>query len=88
MAKEPEKSQTPRPAAPAQSPAAPAQSPKAAAQALRRPPQGGVVDVKPFTYGAPPRHVKYNIATRVLADPVARTRFSQPYSGQRRLWPG
>lgn len=56
-------------------------------QLTRTPPQGGGVDVKPFNFGAPPRYVKYNIATRVLADPAARTRFSQPYSGQRRLWP-
>ena len=82
MAKEPEKPQTPKPAA--------APSPQAAvpagSQPGRRPPQGGSVEPKPFSLGAQPRYVKYNIATKVLADPVARTRFSQPYSGQRRLW--
>lgn len=54
--------------------------------AQRVPPQGAGVPQKPFSYGAPPRYVKYNIAVRVLADPVARTTFSQPYSGQRRFW--
>lgn len=55
-------------------------------QLTRTPPQGAGVEPKPFTFGAPPRYVKYNIATQVLADPAARMRFSQPYSGQRRLW--
>lgn len=50
------------------------------------PPQGAGVDPKPFTMGAPPRFVKYGIAVKVLADPVARETFSQPYSGQRRYW--
>ena len=53
---------------------------------VRTPPQGASVEPKPFLYGAPPRYVKYNVAVKVLADPVARTTFSQPYSGQRRLW--
>ena len=53
---------------------------------LRTPPQGASVEPKPFNFGAPPRYVKYNVAVKVLADPVARTTFSQPYSGQRRLW--
>lgn len=82
MAKEPEKPQAPKPAA--------GHSPQMAAPADpqfgRRPPQGGSAGAKPFSLGAQPRHLKYNIATKVLADPVARTRFSQPYSGQRRLW--
>ena len=82
MAKELDKRQTPKPAA--------ASSPQVAAPADsdpgRRPPQGTGVGTKPFSHGAQPRYVKYNIATKVLADPVARTRFSQPYSGQRRLW--
>ncbi len=64
-----------------------AQNPEAAAGALtRRPPQSAGVDPRLFTLGASPRHVRYGIATRILADPAARTRFSQPYSGQRRLW--
>ena len=74
MAQDPETSQTQKPAA--------ARSPH------MEPPvdiQGGG---KPFSLGAPPRYVKYNIATKILADPEARMRFSQPYSGQRRLWPG
>ena len=52
----------------------------------RVPPQGGAVEPKPFAYGAPPRFVKYGVAVKVLADPVARNSFSQPYSGQRRFW--
>jgi len=55
-------------------------------ESVRRPVQGASVEPKPFNYGAPPRYVKYNVAVKVLADPVARTTFSQPYSGQRRFW--
>ena len=58
------------------------------AEPMRKPPQGAGVEQKPFNYGAPPRYVKYNIAVKVLANPVARETFSQPYSGQRRLWGG
>jgi hypothetical protein len=68
---------------------APANLPQAASSStdpMRVPTQGAGVEQKPFKYGAPPRYVKYNVAVKVLADPVARTTFSQPYSGQRRLW--
>jgi hypothetical protein len=54
----------------------------------KSPPQGAGVELKPFAYGAPPRFVKYGVAIKVLADPVARNTFSQPYSGQRRFWKG
>ena len=68
------------------SPPRPSDAAPSGAEPVRRPPQGTGVDPKPFAFGAPPRYVKPNIAVRVLADPVARETFSQPYSGQRRLW--
>ena len=81
----PEQPKTPK----GERPDTPANAPQAAPSGtdpLRIPPQGPGVEQKPFLYGAPPRYVKYNVAVKVLADPVARTTFSQPYSGQRRLW--
>ncbi len=81
----PEQPKEPKGQQPSRPPGGPDAAPSSTVP-VRTPPQGAGVDPKPFVFGAPPRYVKYNIAVRVLADPIARETFSQPYSGQRRLW--
>ncbi len=50
------------------------------------PPQGEGAPRRPFSTGSPSSEERLNVAVRVLRDPVARTSFSRPYSGQSRSW--
>lgn len=52
----------------------------------RPPPQGEGVPQRPYLLGAQSGYQRLNVAMRVLSDPVARTSFSHPYSGQARSW--
>ncbi len=55
-------------------------------QANRPPPQGRGLPPRPYLVGAQPGFQRLNIAMQVLRDPVARTSFSQVYSGQPGDW--
>lgn len=39
-----------------------------------------------FTTGSPASGERLNAAIKILRDPIARTTFSRPYSGQARNW--
>jgi hypothetical protein len=50
------------------------------------PPQGPGIPRRPFLTGAPANEQRFNVAMRVLNDPVARISASRVYSGQARNW--
>jgi hypothetical protein len=50
------------------------------------PPQGPGIPRRPFLTGAPANEQRFNVAMRVLNDPIARISASRVYSGQARSW--
>ena len=50
------------------------------------PPQGPGVPRRVFSTGSPQSQQRLGVAALVLRDPVARSSFSRPYSGQSRPW--
>ncbi len=83
------KSKSTGPAKPTTSGTAQAPGPDSAgahSMVTRQPPQSRGHSQQSGPLGAEPDVQRLNVAMRVLADPVARTSFSQPYSGQQRSW--
>lgn len=50
------------------------------------PPQGAGAPQRLTSIGAPPGEERFNVAIKVLRDPVARASFGRVYSGQARGW--